>query len=612
MFYFCGIFQFASLETGFSQENYIKEMMMKSGTRFLNIYMNTGENTRISKYDEQGCFCVSQQPTFYRYENMISAKNDIVAVIDGRIDNKQINKNPADEILKEVLASDITALKQFIGDFAVVIMNKRDQKMYLYRSPFGVRPLYFFWKQGHHRAAWGSTLEQLLQLPEISKIVTSKYIAEYLYTFTNANIRSTPYEDVYRVLPGECIELHRNTWRTLFVKEPVLKDMGSYSEKEMIEQFREIMYESVCARIRRAPAKIQLSLSGGLDSSTLACITSHVIKKEQFSNQLVFNHFLHDKQGNELEFAQAVSEKTGGELNVYPSMETQGFLEYLNLARDIPVHEPSDIVLGKMDVNGPDAFDFTSVNMTGIGGDQVLIGNNLYLTDLISKGRLISAVKLIRQFATKKNQSFILTFYNVLRPLFNYPSMLTQDSLAVHYQLLTEEFYHGWMIGKNTGHQMVEKLKKYPFEVRYEYEKIIIGDQWLGTDGFNWLVDMHPFLDWRVFEFCLSLPWTLKRTHEIDKLILRRAFEDLLPQAVLNRREKSSHYGTVTKGVRMKSGKINEILEQSRLIKYGIVHKRKYEELLGYLEYGTLQDPVGLLRVLSLDIWLISKGYEVC
>jgi asparagine synthase (glutamine-hydrolysing) len=50
----------------------------------------------------------------------------------------------------------------------------------------------------------------------------------------------------------------------------------------------------------------------------------------------------------------------------------------------------------------------------------------------------------------------------------------------------------------------------------------------------------HPFMDVRLAEFCLSLPWQLKTHHGWTKMILRRALESDLPSGVVWRKDKDS------------------------------------------------------------------------
>lgn len=47
----------------------------------------------------------------------------------------------------------------------------------------------------------------------------------------------------------------------------------------------------------------------------------------------------------------------------------------------------------------------------------------------------------------------------------------------------------------------------------------------------------QPFLDYRVVEYAAALPLSLKFRRGTGKLLLRRAFGDLLPPAIWNRRK---------------------------------------------------------------------------
>ena len=61
-----------------------------------------------------------------------------------------------------------------------------------------------------------------------------------------------------------------------------------------------------------------------------------------------------------------------------------------------------------------------------------------------------------------------------------------------------------------------------------------------------------PFCDYRLVEYVWNIPWEMKRVDNIEKGILRRAFSDVLPEDVRNRRKSAfptSQHPTYAAGI---------------------------------------------------------------
>jgi len=160
-------------------------------------------------------------------------------------------------------------LEHFIGMFAFLLWDEREQKLFAARDRFGVKPLYY------HRKRDGTLLaaSEIKGLHAAGVCLTpdagtwATYLARGLYdhcprTFWNG-VRSLP--------PG-----HFLTWRRAETKltrwydlaERVPPDFDSRSAEAAAEEYLYLLQESVQLRFR-ADVPVGINLSGGLDSSIL-------------------------------------------------------------------------------------------------------------------------------------------------------------------------------------------------------------------------------------------------------------------------------------------------------------------------------------------------------
>ena len=166
-------------------------------------------------------------------------------------------------------------VEHIIGAFAFALWDGRAQRLFLARDPMGVKPLFVYHQPGR-AFAFGTEIKSLLTLDEVSRELDEDRIAELLFLLPIGGertiyrqIRHATHAHIYTV--GKDGVSQRQYW-----KPEARAELRLSSDEEYAEAFREHMVEAVRCRLRSA-YPVTSALSGGLDSSTIACIARDLL-----------------------------------------------------------------------------------------------------------------------------------------------------------------------------------------------------------------------------------------------------------------------------------------------------------------------------------------------
>jgi len=171
-------------------------------------------------------------------------------------------------------------LFRFNGMWALAIWDPQDQKLFLARDRFGIKPLHYLWLGGTFYFA--SELKAFCSLPGFRRRFNREYAVEALRKSQplEGTSEETLMEGVKKLLPGHRMEIGRDGkvrkdkwWET----RDHLPQVAS-SLKEQVAEWRDLFLDAVRLRLR-SDVPIATSLSGGLDSSAVAGALHHLEKE---------------------------------------------------------------------------------------------------------------------------------------------------------------------------------------------------------------------------------------------------------------------------------------------------------------------------------------------
>jgi len=167
------------------------------------------------------------------------------------------------------------SFQKIIGDWALSIWNPGDRSLTLARDFAGTRQLFYSVQKDH--ATWCTILDPLLLLAGHSFKLEEEYIAGWLSHFPSCEL--TPYIGIRSVAPASFVRIEsKNQSITRFWDFNPSNSIRYRTDQEYEDHFRFVLSESVRRRVR-SDSTVMSELSGGMDSSSIACIADTVIKQ---------------------------------------------------------------------------------------------------------------------------------------------------------------------------------------------------------------------------------------------------------------------------------------------------------------------------------------------
>ena len=166
-------------------------------------------------------------------------------------------------------------LDRFNGMWALVIRDNRSGDVFLARDRFGIKPLLY--SQSGGRFSFASEMRALRSLPYIDGAISQSVAKRLLFDpFSIEGSESTLLGSIRRLPGGHFAWLRKGQlsvkrwWRTIdhLVQVPS-------SREEQAARFRELFFDAVRLRLR-SDVSVGTCLSGGFDSSAIACAMAYV------------------------------------------------------------------------------------------------------------------------------------------------------------------------------------------------------------------------------------------------------------------------------------------------------------------------------------------------
>jgi asparagine synthase (glutamine-hydrolysing) len=265
-------------------------------------------------------------------------------------------------------------LDRFNGMFAFAIFDRKQRRLFLARDRFGVKPLYWYFKNGVF--VFGSEIKAILEHPQVTANVCYPALNEY-FTFQNIFTDLTLFEGV-RLLPAGC---------TLTVKldgtdEPALKQYWDYSfaserldtgAEENAEQLYHLFAQAVTRQLI-SDVPVGSYLSGGMDSGSITSVAAkHLPRLATFTG----GFDLSSASGLELGFDEREAAEMMANLFKTEHYEVVMHAGYMEWVLPKLIWHLEDLRVGQCYPNyyvARLAGKFVKVVLAGAGGDELFGG----------------------------------------------------------------------------------------------------------------------------------------------------------------------------------------------------------------------------------------------
>lgn len=491
--------------------------------------------------------------------------------------------------------------RHLAGDFAFVLWDGRRRRLFAARDPFGVRP--FFYTADHRRLIAASTLEAVLASLGGSPGHNEPFLRDLLAWRFDRWIAETPYRGILRLPPAHRMMIDAGSmvvsryWVPGEASPPPLR-----RPDDEIERFRETFLAAVKA-CTRSRGPVAVLLSGGLDSSAVACAAEHLTASGDLPWNLGLRLyscvFTETPGAQEREYAEAVARRCRHAAAIFLPSDDCWSLREFGADENYPLAEP-EIGLTRLLMLRPmrtARADGCRVVVSGMAGDQALGGEPYHRPPLLRDvewSRLLSELPHFRRWSRKTTAGLLLDAY--VRPAV--PSWLRRVVNRVRRRGVSPAFAPpGPPLASRSAEVSRGQLTAPSFAAR------LAG---LSTMARAAGVEHRtPFLDRRLFETLLVLPPALRFRDGWIKRILRLALADLLPEEIRSRTRFAYFSELETRGLRQRERpRIEELLTGSRAVSAGyLAADRLYGRWAQYWQ-GERLAPRDLAAFLCLEAWL--------
>lgn len=485
------------------------------------------------------------------------------------------------------------------GIFAFAIWDDGEHSLFVCRDRIGVKPLFYSRKNGVF--AFASRIKSLLLIPEIFAEVDENGLNEIFMLGPAKPIGSAVFKDISELPPASYMTVKNGNvsikqyWR-LTAKE------HTDNEAQTIEKTHFLVTDAIKRQLV-SDVPLCTFLSGGLDSS----IISEIASREYLKRGDRLTTYSVDYTDNDKFFKASVFQ---------PNKDS----DYINLISDYIKSEHKNIVLDNKAV----ALALKeSTEARGLPG----------FTDVDS-----SLMLFCRE--VKREHTVALSGECADEIFGGYP--------WYHNKAILFEDTFPWSRSTDVRKSILKDglLKNADEFVRSKYLETVSKTDYLESDGkterrmremfmlnMDWFMQTLlmrkdamsmesslevrvPFCDYRIAEYAYNMPWSLKSLNGREKGILRKAFENELPEEIVYR--KKSPYPKTYNPVYFNEvcRLTREVLADKGCPLYEMLNTKKLEELMENPDalsepwYGQLmKGPQVLAYVVQIYYWI--KEYKV-
>jgi len=164
-----------------------------------------------------------------------------------------------------------------IGDFAYALWNKTERILRLVCSPFGIKGLYY--RAYDNGLFFASTLRGVRALAPHNLTTNLAWVASFLTLKMDYLFNESVYHEIKKVPAAHSVQLdlQSGTQRSERFWDLIPDDnYAKWRDEEWVEAFRDCFESAVKASLRSA-GPIAMSVSGGLDSSSIALVAHRLM-----------------------------------------------------------------------------------------------------------------------------------------------------------------------------------------------------------------------------------------------------------------------------------------------------------------------------------------------
>jgi asparagine synthase (glutamine-hydrolysing) len=440
------------------------------------------------------------------------------------------------------------------GDFGIALWDEGREQLSLYRDRMGVKPLYYYCKNG--RFIFGSEIKAILGHPDVERDVDETALSDYL-TFVTTPAPQTLFKDIKKLPAGHRLVINRcgdvrvdRYWDALPPVEPNIR-----TEAEHKNEILRLLRLSIKKRMM-SDVPFGVFLSGGVDSSANVALMSELMTRPVDTYTVGFKD---QEYLNELESARRISKMFGTNHHevIIGDQEFNDFLPDLIFHQDEPIADPVCVPLYYVSKLAKDSG--TTVIQVGEGADEIFSGYEFYVLNLKlyerfwrhaerlpaflrkagagsarsllqATGRKKVLLELARRLAAGEPMFWgaAVVYDESMKPAILSPRMKASQNGRSSLSAVESDLHR--LMAERPDADQLAKMTYLEFKLRLPELLLMRVDKITMATSVEARV---PFLDHHLVEYAMGLPPAMKVNGKTGKYILKRALETILPQDLL-------------------------------------------------------------------------------
>jgi asparagine synthase (glutamine-hydrolysing) len=516
----------------------------------------------------------------------------------------------------------LAAVHRFIGMFAFVLYDTKDNKIHCVRDRAGVKPFYYYWKD--NLFLFGSELKAFHAHPDFKKEIDMDAVALYFY-YLYVPAPHSIFKNTFKLLPGHSLTLDLTTQKITtekywdvydyYAKPPLV-----ISKQDAIAETKRLL-TSACEYRMVADVPVGIFLSGGYDSG----ITTALLQQNRTEKLKTYTIGYENKEFTETKEAAQVAKHLGTDHTEYIVKTEEAFdiLENLSFFYDEPLGDGSSVpttLVSRL------ARQSVTVALSADGGDETFAGYTRYA--YLAKQQAFfkyipdSVAKLTASALSLVNPNKIPLLnraYNINSRYEKVINLLNNSSLENAYKLFLAYF----------SEKDVRSLLKKPFMFKQtvvdtlppnghgndpiqamlamEYKSYMVDIILAKVDRATMSASLEgrePLLDHRLVEFAAQLPSHFKYDKGVKKVLLKEIVHEYIPPSLMVKR-KMGFGAPIHSWLNEPKGKefARQYLDLNKIEQQGILNPEAVEAIIKPFFDGKPADFNKIWLLLVFQMW---------
>ncbi len=418
-------------------------------------------------------------------------------------------------------------LEKFNGMFTIIIYDAKLNQLFVANDRYGVKPLYYY--QNENQLIFVSEIKQFKPF-NLNLTLNNACINTFLTTYFIDHNEETFYNEIRRFPKSHYSVINLSTIQKLNFNNYYKLSLIQKNNTNCKEEFNYLFNDAVKLRMR-SDVPIGFASSGGLDSSSILYKAYNQLKENNTHKNInTFSAIFPQMDGDESEFIHYIENDLNIKshyVNPLTNFSIPDFEKHI-YHQDLPISSTSYYaewcVARLVNQTG------VKVLLIGQGGDELLAGYHhhfyRYCRQLIMQAKIRTYLSVIKSYAELKSVPV-----NSLHKL-----VLNDVKLVLKLKLGLQSTHHSLQTHWNKASTLIELLK-------IDFTELMLPNYLRADDRDSMAFSLetrHPFLDYRLVDFCFSLPDDVKINNGWQKSLLRGAMTEL-PEKIRYRKDKKGY-----------------------------------------------------------------------